>query len=176
MASAEPSSTEQSPPRTTGNSPSSMIPPIRSARRREYAAIAAAWHTPSPGRHSPGSYRGGVRQPASRASRRVISSWSRSAPGAFAQPGTDVSVGGRSPRFVGASRTAIRRMWAGGSEEGAGQRPASRGDRWVVRTGDGEQGDQVPAYRLAVLSAGAAHQVDQSAVGPLGEAGQHLHV
>ena len=30
-------------------------------------AISAAWQTPSPGRQSPGSYRGGVRQPASRA-------------------------------------------------------------------------------------------------------------
>jgi hypothetical protein len=35
MASAEPSSTEQSPPSTTGNSPRSMIEPIRSASASE---------------------------------------------------------------------------------------------------------------------------------------------
>ena len=58
---------EQSPPRTSGNSPASRIAPIRSASRREYARDLGRVATPSPGRQSPGSYRGGVRQPASRA-------------------------------------------------------------------------------------------------------------
>ena len=55
MASPAPMTIEQSPPRTSGNSPRLDVSPIRSASRIENTAMAAAWATPSPGRHSPGS-------------------------------------------------------------------------------------------------------------------------
>src|SRR5262249_39939949 len=154
---------------TNGNSPASTMAPIRSASRREYQPISSAWQTPSPGRQSPGSYRGGVTQPVSRAPSRLTSPWSRSAPGALAQPGTEVRGGGRRPRLLGASRTAIRRI--GGLERGVGELTPGGGHRRVVRTGDGEQRDEVLAYRFTIGARGAADQLDQAAVGPLGLAG-----
>ena len=63
----------------------------------------------------PGRTAAACRQPASRAPSRATRPWSRSAPGALAQPGTDVAVGGRSPdstarrgRRSGASADARR--------------------------------------------------------------------
>src|SRR5436305_406886 len=174
MVSAEPSRIEQSPPSTSGNSPASTSAPIRSASRREYQAISCAWHTPSPGRQSPGSYRGGVTQPASRAPSRLSSPWSRRAPGALPQPGTEVPVGGRNPRLPGASRTAIRRI--GGLEECARELSPGGGHGRIVRAGDGEQREQVLAYPFPFRTGGSAYQLNQATVGLLRLPGEHLDV
>ena len=57
-----------------------------------------------------------------------------------------------------AGRNAGPRWRATNSEQGAGQGPARRGDRRIVRAGDGEQRDQVLADLLPVLAGGPADQ------------------
>src|SRR5689334_7397899 len=173
MASAAPSPIEQSPPSTSGNSPPSTMDPMRSASRTVYRAISADWLTPSPGRQSPGSKRGGVWQPASRAPRRVTRPWSRSAPGALAQPGTEVGVGGRSPRLDGASRTAMRGM---PSEQRVREGAAGLEHGRVVRRSDGEQRDEVGTDAVAVVPADPADQLDQAGVGLLRLSAENLDI
>ena len=128
----------------------------RRARRRRRAASR-------PGRSAAGS---GSRRRGRRAARRRP--WSRNAPGALAQPGTEVAVGGRSPRLDGASRTAIRRIALRvGLEQARRQGAARRGYRRVVGTGDGEQRDQVLAHPLTIVARRPAHQVDQPGCTPV---------
>jgi len=109
-ASPTPTSTLQSPPSTNGACPASTSGPSRSARRRAWLT-SASWLRTRPEAGSPSStYLPASTTPASIApalSRCSCKPASRSASGAFAQPGTLPGCGGRSPRFDGADSIAI---------------------------------------------------------------------
>src|SRR6266699_4396032 len=98
----------QSPPSTSGARPPARSRSMRSARRRA-CSMMATWLRSEPGVAS-SAYLPGSTTPRSSApssARRRCRPASRSASGAFAQPGTLVGAGGRRPRLDGADSRPI---------------------------------------------------------------------
>ena len=180
MASAEPSSTEQSPPSTTGNSPRSMIAPIRSASAAEYAGDLRRVADPVAGapvaRVVPGrgeaagvagaaagrAGRGRAARPGPWRSRARRWRWAGAGRGSSARRGRRSGASWSSrPRWSGGPAGAPARVGASNSEQRAGQGPPGGGDRRVVRAGDGEERRPGAGGPSPGLAGGPPDQADQ---------------